>query len=109
MIVLQETTSPQTIYFIPREMAADSMVIHDEAQNTNETINITPTEDEYYLTVTEVFELVEDRSYTLTVYNGTDIVYKDKIFCTNQNAEDYSINEGEYIQHESDNEFIVIE
>lgn len=109
MIVLQETTSPQTIYFIPREMAADSMTIHDEAQNTNEVISITPTQYEYYLTVTEVFNLVEDRNYTLTVFNGSNIVYKDKIFCTNQNEQDYSINEGEYIQHESDNEFIVIE
>lgn len=108
MIVLQESVSAQTFKFIPRELVADSMIIEDEAQNTSATISITPTVVDYYLEVTEVVTLVEGRFYTLKVLNGTDVVYKDKIFCTNQTISDYSINNGEYIEHSSDDDFIII-
>jgi hypothetical protein len=43
----------------------------------------------------------------LTILNGTDVVYRDKIFCTNQIIEEFSINKNVYTQRTSDNEFII--
>ena len=109
MIILRESLLSQSFKFIPRTLTADSMVITDEAENTSDTIAITPVVDRYYLSVSEVLTLVEGRFYTLTVLNGTDVVYKDKIFCTNQIVKDYTINKDEYVQNETSNEFVIID
>lgn len=73
-----------------------------------------------YLEIIALFTLVENRFYDLTIYNGIqnltdlDIIYKDKIFCTdqfiNQNTNNqYSINNGEYISEEAgNNDYIII-
>jgi hypothetical protein len=53
--------------------------------------------------------LVQGRFYTLTVLNGTDEVYRGRIFCTNQTVSEYSINNGEYVQHTSDDDFVIID
>ena len=53
------------------------------------------------------FSLVQDRFYNFNVLNGSEIVYKGRIFCTDQVIKDYSINNGVYTQHESTNEYIV--
>ena len=108
MIILLQSASSQTFKFIPRVLAADSMVITDEATNTGVTIAITPSVDRYYLSVSEVLTLVEGRGYTLSVLNGLEEVYRDKIFCTNQVVSDYSISDGTYISNATDNEYVII-
>jgi hypothetical protein len=108
MIVLQQSVSDQTFLFIPRVYEATSMVISDEGENTTATIAITPTVSTYYLSVTATVTLVEGRSYTLEVLNGTDVVYRDKIFCTNQDIDTYSINNGEYVSNSTDDDFVII-
>ena len=85
------------------------MVIEDDAENTSVTIDITPSVDRYYLSVSEVLTLVEGRFYTIKVLNGLDVVYKDKIFCTNQTVSSYSINDNEYVQHSTNNDFVIID
>ena len=109
MIILLESVLSQTFKFIPRSLDADSMVIEDDAENTSVTIDITPSVDRYYLSVSEVLTLVEGRFYTIKVLNGLDVVYKDKIFCTNQTVSSYSINDNEYVQHSTNNDFVIIE
>ena len=109
MIILLESVLSQTFKFIPRSLEADSMVIEDDAENTSVTIDITPSVDRYYLSVSEVLTLVEGRFYTIKVLNGLDVVYKDKIFCTNQTVSSYSINDNEYVQHSTNNDFVIIE
>tara|TARA_R110000803_G_scaffold124582_1_gene192313 strand:- start:116 stop:445 length:330 start_codon:yes stop_codon:yes gene_type:complete len=109
MIILLESVLSQTFKFIPRSLDADSMVIEDDAENTSVTIDITPSVDRYYLSVSEVLTLVEGRFYTLKVLNGLDVVYKDKIFCTNQTVSSYSINDNEYVQHSTNNDFVIID
>lgn len=108
MIILLESVSAQTFTFIPRTLAATSMVITDEGQNTSATIAITPSVSTYYLSVTETLTLVDGRSYTLEVLNGTDVVYRDKIFCTNQTVSDYSPHNGEYVSNSTDDDFVII-
>ena len=109
MIILLESVLSQTFKFIPRSLDADSMIIEDDAENTSVTIDITPSVDRYYLSVSEVLTLVEGRFYTIKVLNGLDVVYKDKIFCTNQTVSSYSINDNEYVQHSTNNDFVIID
>ena len=108
MIILLESVSNQTFKFIPRELVATSMVIHDEATNTDATINITPSVVDYYLEVTATVVLVAGRKYTIKVLNGTDEVFYDKLFCTNQTIGDYSINDLEYVSNTTNNDFVII-
>jgi len=109
MLVLQQSASSQTFKIIPRAYAADSMIITDETTRDSITYSITITQLDYYAVISKIITLVEGHTYTLTVLDGANVVYKDKIFCTNQSATTYTINNGEYVQNTTDNEFIVYE
>ena len=65
--------------------------------------------DGYYLYTTATFDLKEGNFYTLSILNDTDVVYKDKIFCTNQVIANFSINDGQYVANQTTNDFIVYE
>ncbi len=134
MIILTTSTNAQELKFIPRDYVADSIVLTDEQANTSTTISATFTKDGYYLKADISFSLVEGRFYNFKAYKSalsdfverviadggtveaqnciqTDInkvlVYRGRIFCTDQEVKDYSINNGVYTQHESTNEYIV--
>lgn len=134
MIVLTTSTSEQTIRVIPRSYPADIvLVLRDEI--TNEVTNYAiedPTwninnddwqladynwqfsgfsEDKGYLVINNSFALVENHFYELTIKNASNsnIIYRDKIFCTDQTISDYSVNDGVYTTENSyDNDYIVI-
>lgn len=109
MIVLTTSTSAQTFSFIPRG-EVDTMIIIDEQTNVPETIDIdSQTTGDYVNTITATFALVESHTYNLKLLNGTDIVYLDKIFCTDQPIVTFSVNNGEYVSNTTSNTFIVYE
>lgn len=108
MIVLRPIGTAQNLKFIPREYAATKVVLLDESANTEVEIDASFTQDKYYLTSDIIFNLKEGRFYNLTVYNVNDIVYKDKIFCTDQNVLNYSINKDVYTSTVTDNEYIIL-
>lgn len=95
MIHLRATTDIQTIKFIPKELNATSIVLNDVTID-----DIDFYIDKYYLVAYAVFDLKENEFYDLIVYNGYEIVYIDKVFCTNQELKDYTINENTYIVYE---------
>ena len=110
MIVLTTTLDPQTFSFIPRTADFDIVEITDD--QTNETVLIegwTFTEGDYYSTLEAEFELVENHFYNLVVKDGTNIVYRDKIFCTDQPIVTFSVNNGQYTSNTTANTFIVYE
>jgi len=110
MIILQETASAQSFSFIPRSSAYNTLQITDE--QTGVTTNVTITSSvtgSYYDTITATFYLEENHFYTLTLKQNTDIVYKDKIFCTNQTIPTFSVNNGQYVVNTSNNDFILYE
>ena len=118
MIVLKEQGTDQTFKFIPREYNADTIVLTSETLNTSTTYASTATRvdqdsvadsEGIYLSVTDTFTLKEDNFYTMTVKNGSDIVYLDKVFCTNQTVSDFSVNNGEFNTYTSTNEYITYE
>jgi hypothetical protein len=110
MIILQETATAQSFSFIPRSSAYNTLQITDE--QTGVTTNVTITSSvtgSYYDTITATFSLEENHFYTLTLKQNTDIVYKDKIFCTNQTIPTFSVNNGQYVVNTSNNDFILYE
>jgi hypothetical protein len=109
MIVLTTSTSAQTFSFIPRDIPT-TMVLTDDQTNTPVTIAITSqTQGGYVNTITADFDLIEGHFYDLVLYKNTDIVYKDRIFCTDQNIVSFSVNNGQYTSNTTSNTFIVYE
>lgn len=109
MIILKELNTAQNLYATIDGLEADAIVLKDEETNTEETIECVFSIDKYYATTNLVFPIKQNKFYTLTILNGTDVVYKDKIFCTNQIIEEFSINNNVYTQRTSENEFIIYE
>jgi hypothetical protein len=109
MIILT-TELTQTFNFIPRSSNFDLVQITDELLNTTVVIDTyTFTQGDYFSTLESEFNLVENRFYILTIKDGNQTVYKDKIFCTNQSLITFSVNNGQYVSNSTTNEFIVYE
>ena len=94
MIHLRSTTDIQTITFIPKELSATSLTLNGVNFEVEFYI------DKYYLLASAVFDLKENEFYDLIVYTDSQIVYIDKVFVTNQELKDYTINENTYIVYE---------
>jgi len=109
MIILKEQETAQTLNAILYGSDADAIVLRDEETNEETTIETVFSIDKYYAVTSLVFPIKQNKFYTLTILNGSDVVYKDKIFCTNQIKEDFSINNNVYIQNSSNNDYIVYE
>ena len=137
MIILKEQIQAQTIKFIPRLYSADILILRNETTNVSTTYNSTFTTDGYYLKCDLVLDLKENTFYNLTVLNSalpftTDnniikvdsdiltadmttfsdensLIYRDKIFCTNQNKDDYTVNQNQYVANVTINEFKIYE
>ena len=109
MIVLTTSTSAQTFSFIPRDTPT-TMVLTDDQTNTPVTVSITSqTSGDYVNTLTAIFALIEGHFYDLVLYKNSAIVYKDRIFCTDQNIVTFSVNNGQYTSNTTSNTFIVYE
>tara|TARA_R100001460_G_scaffold38018_4_gene72472 strand:+ start:22 stop:387 length:366 start_codon:yes stop_codon:yes gene_type:complete len=121
MIHLTTAATKQTINIIPRNYASTvNVVVRDDSTNTSTTYStISTTTDKNYLQVGITFSpvLVEGRFYDVNVKEGTSVIYKDTIFCTDQtinqtNNDYYSVNEGAYTVPTGtdayDNDYIII-
>tara|TARA_B100001250_G_C19607192_1_gene703292 strand:- start:489 stop:866 length:378 start_codon:yes stop_codon:yes gene_type:complete len=125
MIILQSTTSSQTIKFIPREYESSGSNIYNisiKNETTNSEVYNADTNsftlEDYFYKYSAAFTRVknsvtvssfdQDTFYILTIKKSGSVIYKDKIFCTNQTISSYSVNENEYTQKETTNDFIVL-
>jgi hypothetical protein len=117
-MIIVTTQRAQSIYIIPTQKVDED--INDVSldfinETTKEIITINnPTiyidGDLFYFDLKEL-KFVENIFYTLKVYynNSNQIIYKDRCFCTNQNKDTFSINNGEYILPNIDNnEYITL-
>ena len=113
MIVLQESASAQNLDFIPRSFTSGNtynVTIVNEQTNTevyNQDVT-SITENLYYNRLNAIFNVKQDNFYMVTVKAGSDVVFKDKIFCTNQTISDFTVNDSQYTQQNTINEFIFI-
>ncbi len=113
MTILQESASAQNLDFIPRSFTSGNtynVTIVNEQTNTeiyNQDVT-SISENLYYNRLNAIFGVKQDNFYMVTVKSGTNVVFKDKIFCTNQTIADYTINNSQYTEQSSTNEFIFI-
>ena len=119
MKVLNTSASEQTFKIIPREYVTDAtMLVRDDSTNVTTTYTgLTPSTSINHLEITNTFDpvLAEGHFYDMTLkkIDGT-VIYKDKIFCTDQainqtQDQEYTVNSGEYTSDTShDNDFIIL-
>ena len=88
MIVLTTSTLAQAFKVIPRTYADEfTLSIRDDSTNVTVTYSITgATVSGNYVTYQNTFSpiLVENHFYDMTLYVETNIIFKDRIFCTDQ-------------------------
>tara|TARA_R100000278_G_scaffold84697_1_gene64792 strand:+ start:1329 stop:1676 length:348 start_codon:yes stop_codon:yes gene_type:complete len=112
---LTTSTSSQTLKIIPRTYASSvTLSVRDDSANTSVSYTVTPTKTGDYMVLDQAFALKEGRYYDLEVKEGSDVIYKDKIFCTDQTVQQstnnyYTINSGTYTTDTTyDNELILL-
>lgn len=133
MIILTTSVAEQTIRIIPRQYPDDVVItLRDDSTNTTTTYTLDSMEwensdeewqtvdmnwnsaggyyeDKGYLVISNSYALTENRFYDLTITDGSAVIYKDRVFCTDQSISDYSVNDGVYTTENTyDNEYIII-
>jgi len=111
------TNGDKTFKVIPRQFINGAITVNLTSESTGTNVSITPTgsTDGNYMSFVAAFgTLTEGDFYTLEVKNGTAVIYKDRVFCTDQtvnqtNNDYYSVNDGEYTTENSfDNDYIIL-
>lgn len=110
IILTTENVDEQILRFIPRSNIFNSVIITDEQTNESVTINAyTFLAKDYWCSLKTVFNLKENHFYTIEIKNNTTIVFRDKIFCTDQSTSSFSVNNAQYTSNSTQNTFIVYE
>ena len=129
MILFNPTTTNQ-FTIIPRDYVSSAyMTIRDDSTNVTVDYTLVPrvagvgnieiNNDEYNVKDVTYQNLVEGHFYDLTIYSDiakTNVIYKDRIFCTAQKAEIdadnnyfYKVNKDQYTEYDGfNNDYIVI-
>lgn len=98
MIILKDILESQVFRFIPtRFETANTMILRNETTNEIITESITCNEGCFFLYFDKVFELKENHFYEIILKYDDILVHRDRIFCTNQTVENYSVNKDEYV------------
>ena len=118
MKILTTSSSAQTIKVIPREyITSGTLSLRNDTTNVDKDYSISPStvDDDLVFTVTFSPVLQEGLYYDFTLKNSSSkIIYKDKIFCTDQtinqaNNKYYTVNSGVYTTENSfDDDYITI-
>ena len=111
MVILTTSTDAQSYKVIPR--SAESSVtfeLTDKSKRTTSTVSVSVTNSNGYMTVTGSFSLIEGRFYSFAIKNGSVIIYRGSIFCTDQtNFNTFDVNSGVYTTEDTyDNDFVII-
>jgi len=101
MIVLKEIGTAQTVQFVPtRRNAGNRLLLTNETTNITTEYSITCTQVSYYLTFSKILALKEGHFYTMVIQQDNELIYRDKVFCTNQTIGTYTVNKDQYVQNE---------
>ena len=111
MHILQVSESSQSIVIIPRSFPASvTLQLIDESKNTTATPSVSAASANGFMTLTATFSLTDSRYYGLKVFDGSTLIYRDRVFVTSQTEYDkYTVNQNIYTEEESyNNEFILL-
>lgn len=98
MIILRQSEEAQTVKFIPSRLSnANKLVLTNET--TNEVVNydIECFDESFYKTFTQILNLEQDHFYTADFFLDDVLAHKDRVFCTNQDVDTFSVNNGVYV------------
>ena len=127
-MILFNTTATNQFTIIPRDYVSNAyMTIRDDSTNVTVDYTLVPRvagvgnidKDSYAIYNDTYSNLVEGHFYDLTIYSDvakTNVIYKDRIFCTAQKAEIdadnnyfYKVNKDQYTEYDGfNNDYIVI-
>jgi hypothetical protein len=111
MNIITPSAGPKSITIIPRKYPASvTAKLTNENTNTTEVKTIAPANANGFMTLTETWTLTNNNFYLLEVYDGAALIYRGRVFCTDQiNLPKYSVNYNKYTEANiTDNSFIVI-
>jgi len=111
MNIVTPAAGPKSIIIIPRSYPNSvTAKLTNENTNTTEVKTITPSSSNGFMTLTASWILVNNNFYLFEVYNGSLLIYRGRVFCTDQtNLPKYSVNYNKYTEADiTDNSFIVI-
>ena len=111
MKILLPSTSSQLLKVIPREYStAVDVVLTNEENNTSTTFsNIAASTNDGYLDIYISFTNLEnDTFYSFKVldYTTKDIIHRGRIFVTDQDVNEFTINDGQFTERGKDNEYL---
>ena len=110
MIVVKEQLTSQTFNFIPRYGTPVTLELTGENTNTTQVVAGTFTAGDYVYQFTAILPTEENRFYWMVLKDANgDLVLKERIFCTNQPIDTFSVNNGGYISNQTTNDFIMYE
>ena len=112
MRILLDNSNDQTLTFIPRSYptTVDYSLVEEGTGRTVDKTGVSTLTALGRLTITDKFLLQEDKFYSIDVYDSStnELVFRDKIFVTNQDVKEYSINNGRFIEQTTkDNSYII--
>ena len=111
MVILTTSTNAQSFKVIPRStLSSVKFELTDKSKRTTSAVSVTVVNSNGYMTVTGSFALIEGRFYSFAIKNGSVIIYRGSIFCTDQtNFNTFDVHSGEYTTENTyDNDFVII-
>jgi hypothetical protein len=115
MIILQPISTSQTISIMPRDSSVSTVKVYIRRDGDSKVfteLNAPVVVNGNYTEVAFSCDILEENStYFLELTNGTDLIYRDKIFATSQ--QDFKIkhklSEGKYTQYSvtDDNTYLI--
>ncbi len=112
MRILLDDSQEQTLSIIPRKYPTtiDYDLIEEGTGRKVSKVDIAALTVLGRLTISDTFLLQEDKFYSIDIFDASDdtLIYRDKIFVTNQDVKTYSINNGKFIEDETkDNTYVI--
>lgn len=98
MIVVNPEDAEHTILIIPRFYPSDSITVslyNEVTQETSTPANTYETVDGNTF-ITFEYDFLENQNFQLKVTEDTEVVYRDKIFATSQETENYKLTQNVY-------------
>ena len=119
MVIVTTSATAQTFKVIPRNYTLNTFTMTIRDDSTNVSVNYTITGASVsgnYVTFQNTFSpvLVKNHFYDFKLVSATDVIFKDRMFCTDQTINQvdndyYKLNEGQFTTDDSfNNEYIVI-
>lgn len=99
---------------MPRNENVATIEFIDEMTNVSHLLeNFVLVKNGYFLQFEQDMEfdfLIDGHTYRMNAYDvDGNTLYRDKVICTNQSIENYSVNNGDYVANTTTNDFVIYE